>query len=189
MAQMDPIAVIDQAAAHTRKYIAGVKPNQMNDSTPCEKWNVKQLLDHITGVPLFGLKVFGGTPGSGELHDATKGGTTVDAFNRNLNQFIGELKKPGALQKTVKPFGGDMPGAAFAMILADDILIHGWDLAKATKQDTKLPANLVEACYAAMSPGFANLSKAPGEAFKPMVQVPANADLQTKLLAGLGRKA
>ncbi|MBM4404571.1 MAG: hypothetical protein FJ039_00070 [Chloroflexi bacterium] len=150
MAQMDPIAVIDQAAAHTRKYIAGVKPNQRNDSTPCEKWNVKQLLDHITGVPLFGLKVFGGTPGSGEL------------------------KKPGA---------------AFAMILADDILIHGWDLAKATKQDTKLPANLVEACYAAMSPGFANLSKAPGEAFKPMVQVPANADLQTKLLAGLGRKA
>ncbi len=183
----DGIAMLEQAIAHTRKYVAGAKPNQMDDPTPCDKWNVKQLLDHISGASKYGVGVLGGAQASGEAHDAAKAGTTVDAYDKATKQLLATAKQPGALQKMVKGPGGEMPGGQFLAIITNDILIHGWDLAKATKQDTKLPAGLVETIYAAMSPGFANLSKTP--AFKPMVPVPANADTQTKLLAGLGRKA
>ncbi len=182
----DEIALLEQAVAHTRKYVAGAKPNQMNDSTPCDKWNVKQLLDHISGAATYGIGVLGGAQASGEAHDAAKAGTTVEAYDKATKQLVAAAKQPGALQKMVKGPTGEMAGGKFLSIITNDVLIHGWDLAKATKQDTKLPANLVETIYAAMSPGFANLSKSP--AFKPVVSVAANASLQDKLIAGLGRK-
>jgi uncharacterized protein (TIGR03086 family) len=68
-----------------------------------------------------------------------------------------------------------------------DVLIHGWDLAVATRQDTRMDPSLVEACFAVLEPQFDQL-KASG-AFGGEVAVPADADPQTRLLAMLGRTA
>ena len=67
-----------------------------------------------------------------------------------------------------------------------DVLIHGWDLAKATGQNTKLDAGLVEACWEVVTPQ-AELLKGSGM-FGDDVEVPPDADPQTRLLALLGRR-
>ena len=68
-----------------------------------------------------------------------------------------------------------------------DVLMHGWDLAVAEHQDTRMDPSLVEACSAVIEPQLDQL-KASG-AFGIEVAVPPDADPQTRLLAVLGRKA
>jgi uncharacterized protein (TIGR03086 family) len=67
-----------------------------------------------------------------------------------------------------------------------DVVIHGWDLAASTGQDTTLDRDLVEACWEVVEPQRAELA-ATG-AFGTHVEVGPDADRQTTLLAVLGRR-
>jgi uncharacterized protein (TIGR03086 family) len=67
-----------------------------------------------------------------------------------------------------------------------DVLIHGWDLAVATGQNTKLDADLVKACLAVVEPQAELLRGSGG--FGDHVDVPEGADPQTRLLVLLGRR-
>jgi len=182
----DPVQLYEKAVRHTGKYFSAVKPSQHNDSTPCEKWNVKQLMEHISGGVGMVIKSYATGQLTGEDHDAAKGGITAADYEKAARRALEYVKKPGALDRKVKTPMGEMPGGQFLGILFMDNLVHGWDLAKATKQETTLPRELVEAAYSMFSPRFADLSKTP--AFKPAVPVPASASTQDKLIAGLGRK-
>ena len=45
----DSIDLYEQSVNHTRKIFAGVKPEHMKATTPCDDWDVKTLMEHITG--------------------------------------------------------------------------------------------------------------------------------------------
>lgn len=182
-----PIELYERAVQHTGRYFAAVKPSQLNGPTPCEKWNVKQLMEHISGNLAGVINSFAAGHLTTEEHQAARGGDTGVAYEVTSRHALQIVRRPGALAKNITTPMGEMPGDQFLAVLFMDNLVHGWDLAKATRQDTTLPADLVEACYAMFSPRFPELSKTP--AFKPPVPVPANSPTQVKLLAGLGRKA
>jgi uncharacterized protein (TIGR03086 family) len=65
-----------------------------------------------------------------------------------------------------------------------DLLIHTWDLARATDQDDTLDGEEVRLMFARMLP---NDERMRGSAFGPKVPVPDDADDQTKLIAFTGR--
>lgn len=187
MAQKSPVDLYEASVKNTRKTFAGVKPNQMKDPTPCDKWDVTKLMEHISGGFGMGAGVFASGVGTMEAHDAAKAGLTPADYDKESKRMVELVKKPGMMDKKVKTPMGEMPGGQFLTILFVDNLVHGWDLAKATKQGTNLPKDLVEAAYAAMSPQFADLAKS--GAFKPAIKVADKASTQEKLMAGLGRKA
>ena len=81
----------------------------------------------------------------------------------------------GVIEKT-----GPSLGIAFS-----DQLLHGWDLAKATGQDTTMPEGLPEAAYEMIHGRFTDEQRK--GLFKPEVRVPPNASAQEKLLAYTGR--
>jgi uncharacterized protein (TIGR03086 family) len=67
-----------------------------------------------------------------------------------------------------------------------DLLVHGWDIARATGQDEKLPEEEVTRVYQdALSLGD---SLRMGGVCGPAVDVPPDASEQDKLLATLGRR-
>ena len=66
-------------------------------------------------------------------------------------------------------------------------LVHGWDLAKATGQDTRLDPALVQACLDVVEPE-ADIWREAG-VFGPKPDLPAGADVQARLLALVGRTA
>jgi hypothetical protein len=67
------------------------------------------------------------------------------------------------------------------------VLIHGWDVALATRQDTKLRPVLVDACLDIVAPQ-AELLRASG-VFGDKIELADASDAQTRLLATLGRRA
>ena len=66
------------------------------------------------------------------------------------------------------------------------MLIHGWDVAASTGQDTTLEPELVEACFEVIEPQIDMLVGS--GMFGTRLDVPDGAGRQTQLLAVLGRR-
>ncbi|MFI5912786.1 TIGR03086 family metal-binding protein [Dactylosporangium sp. NPDC051541] len=81
---------------------------------------------------------------------------------------------------------GSMPlPDAIAMFYTSDVFLHSWDLARATGQDERLDPDRCAAMFTGMLPMDAVL-RTSGQ-YGPRVDVPDDADPQTKLLAFIGR--
>lgn len=74
---------------------------------------------------------------------------------------------------------------AIDMIYTSDVFLHRWDLARATGQDETLDPDKCAAMLEGMLP-MDDLLRQSGQ-YGPRVQVPDDADVQTKLLGFIGR--
>jgi uncharacterized protein (TIGR03086 family) len=72
-------------------------------------------------------------------------------------------------------------------IAFSDQLLHGWDLARATRQEETMPPGLAEAALAVIHGRFTEEQRV--GVFKPEVAVAADAPAQEKLLAYTGRRS
>ncbi len=89
------------------------------------------------------------------------------------------------MQATCHLSFGDYPAADYASQLFMDTLIHGWDIARGTGQDTHLAAELVSACLP-IARELARQFRGAG-VFGADLSAEADDDPQTQLLALLGR--
>ena len=174
------------ALAATGRIVANIKPDQIHEATPCDDFDVAGLLTHLIGGNFWVAPLVEGKT----IEDVG------DTLNRDFNQseYDASAKEadaafslPGAMERPVAVSYGPVPAEVYAGHRFIDVLIHGWDLAKATGQDTKLDPVLVEACWAVINPQM-ELLRASGM-FGNQIDVPDGADSQTKLLATLGRQA
>jgi uncharacterized protein (TIGR03086 family) len=94
---------------------------------------------------------------------------------------------PGAMEAPCAVSYGPVPGEVYIGHRLIDVVIHGWDVATATGQETGLAPELVEACWAVIEPQK-DLLIGSGM-FGGDHDVPVGADRQTALLALLGRHA
>jgi uncharacterized protein (TIGR03086 family) len=178
----NPIELYEAAARNTRNIIAGIKPSQLKDSTPCAMWNVQDLIEHIVGGTDFFHSVLAGTQPSG----AKASSDSVARYDEGVKKVLAAARTKGTMEKTVQSPVGPMSAAQFVMTAFMDTVVHGWDLAKATKQDTKIDPKHVEVLYSVFGP-VADKMRDP-KFFGPRVQVPDNASTQDRLLGALGRK-
>ncbi len=81
---------------------------------------------------------------------------------------------------------GEVPlDRAIDQFYTADVFMHTWDLARATGQDETLDADTCAAMLAGMEP-MDEVLRQSGQ-YGPRVEVPENADVETKLLAFIGR--
>jgi uncharacterized protein (TIGR03086 family) len=110
----------------------------------------------------------------------------VGAFRHVADAVQAGLDDPAvATREFDSPMGKQTFEGAVAQFLCGDLVIHQWDLARATGQDEALDADEVHGMYEAMLP-MDDFIRGPG-IFGPKVEPPADADEQTKLLCFLGR--
>ena len=122
-----------------------------------------------------------------EVGDSLDHDFSIEDYDASAEEANAAFSSPGAMEKPVAVSYGPVPAEVYAGHRFIDVLIHGWDLAKATGQDTTLDPDLVAACFEVLEPQI-DLLKASGM-FGSNVDVPDDADPQTKLLATLGRHA
>jgi uncharacterized protein (TIGR03086 family) len=187
---MDIAALHAKALERTSQTVAGVLAGQLDDPTPCEGWDVRALLNHVVAGNEWAHELAGGKTIE-EVGDRLDGDVIGDdpsaAYEASAERAAAAFMRPGALEAPCAVSYGPVPGEVYAGHRYLDVLIHGWDLAKATGQDTALGDDLVEAAFAVVEPQR-ELLQASGM-FGSDQQVLPGADRQTELLAMLGRTA
>ncbi|MEE9248730.1 MAG: TIGR03086 family metal-binding protein [Dehalococcoidia bacterium] len=186
----NPIELYEGAIQSMLPILGGVG-DKLGASTPCSEWNVQALIMHNIKTAQFAHSILTGTgdadPGSMMAVDGplpSEG--ALAAFEASTNKVLEAIKVAGALEKVLDTPLGQMPAGHFLMIPFGDIVIHKWDLAKATNQDTSLDSSLAEECYHALAQEIEGGRKA--GLFGPEVQVPITASVQVKLLGLSGRQ-
>jgi uncharacterized protein (TIGR03086 family) len=193
----DPIALFEKAALQVQEIMAGIRQGQADDATPCTEWNVRQVMNHVTG----GAEVLpgslegsipegvGGVSAISSYSGETEASKLAQAYAGESARILAAARQPGAMERATP--GGMMTAPQFLIAMASDHIIHGWDLARATGQDDILDSDVVEAAYAMMtSPETASLVDMGRQAgfVGPAVAVPDDARLQDKLVAHMGRQ-
>jgi uncharacterized protein (TIGR03083 family) len=156
------------AAAFTDR-VRAVPDDGWSSPAPCEGWVARDVVRHLVSwVP--GFFESRGAPGlpTGDVDvDPVGAWVALDA----------------AIQIRLDGGDGDF-GDAVGQFVLPDVLVHTWDLARATGLDETLDAAECQALFEGMEPMDAAIR---GEHFGPRVPVPDDADVQTKLLAFTGR--
>jgi uncharacterized protein (TIGR03086 family) len=174
----------------TRVYVDGVKTDQWHGSTPCSEWDVTQVVNHVISENLWAAELFQGkTIGEvgGRLDGDLAGDNPGPAYAASVEAATPFVSAPGAMQTTCHLSFGDYSGSDYAAQLFMDLLVHGWDVARATGQDARLDPDLVQACLP-IAEQLTTQFRSAG-VFGENLSVSADADPQTKLLAMVGRRA
>lgn len=161
-----------------------VTDGQWDDPTPCAEWKVKDLVGHVTGGNhMFAAHARGDQPSAPPPNDDPRA-----AFAESAKIATESFASEGVNERTFNlPFGA-MPAQMAIGIHFVDVVVHSWDLAKATGQQPVVDQDLVESAWgiASMFPDSPEL-RGPGGPFGPKVACPDDAPLYDRLIAHLGR--
>ena len=174
----------------TSPTIAGVKADQWGADSVCRGWDVRTLVNHIVSGNWWVPELVGGRSIEqvGDRLDGDVLGTDPAAsYDASATAAAAAFREAGAMERPVGVSYGPVPGEVYCGHRFIDVLVHGWDVATSTGQDARLPADLVDACLEVVVPQQDGLTGS--GAFGAVVEVPADADSQTRLLAILGRHA
>ena len=180
--------MLEKAFASTRGVLANVKPDQLDDPTPCTSWKVRDLVNHIVGgSQWFGKSVDAGESAPFSDQDWTAG-DWMRSFDDGVKESVAAFGKPGAEEKIVKLPFGEFPGGIFMAIAANDAFTHGWDLAKATGQSTDLDPETATQLIGVAQMIPDDLRGPDGKApFGPVVDCADSAPAADQLAAWMGR--
>ena len=181
------IELYEGAVQNMLPILGGIQEDQLTASTPCLEWNVQNLVIHNIKVTSFSQGIIRANSAVDDLDISgpipSEG--AVDAFVTGTNRVLNLLKDSGDLSEVVETPFGSMPIANFIMFPTLDIVIHKWDLAKGTGQNTDIDSGLAEAAYGALQMGV-EAGRQFG-IFAAEVEIPMSASIQDKLLAISGR--
>jgi len=128
--------------------VAGVRPDQLANKTPCPEWSVQELISHVvTGNLMFTRLITGAEP---PAVDAVR--DPVEAITVSSKALREAASAEGVLGKTYVTPMGERTGGRLMAIRVVELSVHGWDLAKATGQKLDLPEDIIETCYKVLRP-------------------------------------
>ena len=182
---MDPIERIERATAVASEKVNGVTTDDLSKPTPCTEFDVRALLNHVIGglaMLRAGAEGTKSTMPEGDQFGADPGAE----YAERRSALVKALHSDGVLERNWEMPFGTLPGAMMAGIAFMEHLTHAWDVAKATGQDTTLPADLVAECMEMVTAMDAML-RTPGVC-GPAVTVPEDASAQDKFIAFMGRQ-
>jgi uncharacterized protein (TIGR03086 family) len=146
---MDLVAALDEVGNEFGRLVASTRPEQLGDTTPCTDFDVRALINHITGgATMFAMAFEQGSVPDDELarlmsHDLL-GDDPAAAYDAASKRVQAAYHAPGALEGTVTLPFGEMPREAAMGIAVFDVGVHAWDLAQATGQELRLSDDLAE---------------------------------------------
>lgn len=170
--------------------VKGIEDEHLGRETPCEGVSVGQLLHHVVGlVQVFratAAKEFG--PLTDTPPDPSSAPVVEDGWQAALEEHVPTLvrawREPAAGEGMTRAGGVDLPGEVAGRVALDELVLHAWDLARATGQEYVLDDATAAACLEfveqfdpAGTPGL----------FGPAVPVADDAPVLDQLVARAGR--
>jgi uncharacterized protein (TIGR03086 family) len=171
------------ADAFTDRVVA-VPVGAWDNPAPCEGWVARDVIRHLVEwVPGFFQNHAGLDLGAMPSVDDDPA-AAWQALDRSIRAALADPE--AATREFEGPMGPMTLADAIDSFCLGDVLVHTWDLARATGLDERLDPAEVHRQYEPME-GMEEAMRGSGH-FGPRVPVPDDADEQTKLIAFTGRQ-
>ncbi|OXY99711.1 TIGR03086 family metal-binding protein [Streptomyces diastatochromogenes] len=165
-----------------------VTDEQLPGRTPCPDLAVRNLLGHLLGLSVAfrdaarkDLGATTDTPPNTVVPDIGPGWR--EELPKALDELADAWRDPAAWTGMTRAGGVDLPGAVAGAVVADELVIHGWDLARATGHPYAPDPEALTSAH-----GFLLAATAEGNGpFGPVVPVPAEAPLLDRAVGLSGR--
>jgi uncharacterized protein (TIGR03086 family) len=174
------------AAEVTGQVIDAIGDGQWGLPTPCDGWSVRDLAEHVVvGNDIFTAALHGQPTASGP--PAERSGDLASQYRRSIQELLQAFRQPGTLERVVSVPFGTVPGAVALHLRITELLVHGWDLARATGQAVAFPEDAAEQELAFSRQALKDVP--PGRRpFAPPEPVAGDAPAIDRLAACLGRQ-
>ena len=149
---------------------------------PCEGWTARDVVVHVAN----NFFRIGGTLSAATIREVRDSDDIVTVWGEARDLFLGTVGTADLSQPVPGPFGPMPAEQVIGRLVANDVLVHTWDLARATGGDETLDQDAVAGAYSGLKPMDAMIRQ-PGF-FGPKIEAPEGSDLQTEFLSFLGRQ-
>jgi uncharacterized protein (TIGR03086 family) len=183
---MTPIEQLSQILPTVSDVVDRIEPDQLDNPTPCSQFTVRDVLDHMLVLGSAFAYAFRGEEAPTMEPPPRDGRVPAAEFRKTMDGLLDAVQSPGAMKRTVASPLGEMPGETFARLVAFDGLIHGWDLARSTRQEYRI-ADTVVAHVDQFARGAITDGMRDGDTFKVATTAPNGASRLEQLAAFSGR--
>ena len=164
--------------------VHAVPEGAWDNPSPCEGWTARDVVGHLTEW----IPGFFGAQGVEFPQVPSVQDDPVAAWETVRATIAEALADPALAGQPVEtPFSRQSLAETVDIIVTGDVFTHTWDLARATGQDETLDGDHLQRMLVAVGSMPEEVLRADGM-FGPPIDVPEDADDQTRYLAYVGRR-
>ena len=170
--------LIALAAPPTLTVVRGIRPDQLTAPTPCSEYDVRGLIDHLLH--------WGPSLARASRHSDGRPQPGGHPVERQLDMLVAAWSVPEAWQGMTSMGGPqEMPARMIGAMAVGEVVVHGWDLARATGQQVAWDETLLEFLHDEVAK-TAELGREM-RAYGAEVSVPQTAPVLDRMLGLTGR--
>ena len=193
---MDNMDIVDlgPAAQRLADLVARVTDGELGNPTPCPAYTLGDLVEHGGGLALAftaaankdRTKYNDQQPPPGNAERLA--GDWRARIPRDLANLAQAWRNPAAWTGMTRIAGGDSPSSVVGLVAADELVVHGWDVARATGQPYDPEPEVLDAAKSFLAM-FASpdAPAGPEVAFGPSRPMPDDAPPLDRVVALAGR--
>jgi uncharacterized protein (TIGR03086 family) len=168
-------ALTRAAVEPARLVVREIGPDQLDRPTPCPDFDVRALIEH--------LLTWGPALVAAGLKAAPS--TTYPDLDHYLDAVAVAWGQPDAWTGATAMGGHELPATTLGGMVLGEVVVHGWDLARATGQDVAWPEHLLDFLCAEVDRS-GEQARSMG-LYGPVVPVPTGASTLDRLIGRTGR--
>jgi uncharacterized protein (TIGR03086 family) len=162
--------------------VEGVATGGWDAQSPCSDWTAQDVVVHVITTQRRVLAMLDGA----EVGEVDRSGDVPGQWLAARQAMLDALVDEVTASSAVRTASGEQPFEVLVgRLVCADVLIHTWDLARATGQDEQLDPAAVAVCGDFLFPIDESIRRPGG--FAPKIEPAAGADAQTRLLNFCGR--
>ena len=184
---------LEPAARRLADLVVGVGDDQLEAPTPCPAYSLGDLVEHVGGLALAFTAAATKAPIEGGAQGPSGDASRLQAGWRqripnDLEALVQAWRDPAAWTGMTEAGGIALPGEVAGVVALDELVLHGWDVARSSGQPFGCDEATLEAVH-----GFVASFSGPDQAeqreglFGPVVEVPDDAPLLDRVLGLSGR--
>ena len=180
---------LSAAAATMAELIRNITDEQLTGPTPCPEYSLGDLVDHVGGfATAFTWAAKKDAPPGGSQGGSGDASRLTDDWRHRIPSDLAKLaaawKQPDAWTGMTQAGGIDLPGEIAGVVALDELVIHGWDVARASGQRYEIDAQSLDAVHDFVQ-GFS--PEGTSGMFAARVRVPETAPLLDRVIGMSGR--
>jgi uncharacterized protein (TIGR03086 family) len=176
------------AAAEAGRIVGGITSDQLSAATPCTEWDLHTLLNHLilwTGHSAERRARDEPVPDELMNSDFVAEPGYAAEYAAQLDKVVAAWSDPAAWQRDLNVMGSPTPAADVAALLIAEMVLHGWDVAKASGQDYACGDDVATVVHEAVQANAELFRQYQG--FADPVTVPDSASVLDQALSLSGR--